>query len=279
MTETVFPYPGGKSRYVNWILQHVPSHECYVEVFGGSGAVLVNKEPSPVEIYNDRDEDLVHFFEILREQPDDLVAWLDAVPYSREVHERWAERYYNGYRPADAVARAGQFFFLRYSQFGACYDSQKGFAYSKTRSQASGFANKIERLHDFAERFAEVTIECLDWRDVLDRYDGPDTVFYLDPPYVGKEHYYPVEPVGHSALVEALDGLEARWVCSYEDLPDGLADHHVVSRDGSFTINAGRGGTSKDATERLVMNFDPTDASVRRTAAQQSLSDATEESA
>nr|WP_284010312.1 DNA adenine methylase [Halomicroarcula sp. YJ-61-S] len=85
MGDAVFPFPGGKSRLASWILQEVPEHECFVEVFGGAAGVLVNKdtERSTVEVYNDLDEDLVHFFEVLREQPDELVEWLSAVPYSR----------------------------------------------------------------------------------------------------------------------------------------------------------------------------------------------------
>jgi len=58
VTESVFPFPGGKSYLAPWIIEHFPEHKCYVEVFGGSGAVLVNKPESHTEVYNDLDGDL-----------------------------------------------------------------------------------------------------------------------------------------------------------------------------------------------------------------------------
>lgn len=75
MPETVFRYPDGKSRFASWILEFVPEHHTFVEVFGGAAGVLVNKYPdsSKVEIYNDKDGDLVHFFEVLHENTEELV--------------------------------------------------------------------------------------------------------------------------------------------------------------------------------------------------------------
>lgn len=260
MGDTVFPFPGGKSRFASWILEHVPEHTCFVEVFGGAAGVLVNKDPetSDVEVYNDADGDLVHFFEVLRERPEDFVAWLELVPYSREVHADWVEKFYHGYRPGDDVARAGMFFALRYMQWGSGYAGPNGFATSKVQNEAQSYDNKISRLEAFAERFDQVVIEHLDWRDVLEKYDAPETVFYCDPPYVGKDHYYPTGEIDHDALVQELGELEGRWLCSYEQLPEGLDVYHVIARGEMRFIGSGTNeGGAKDATERLVMNFDP----------------------
>ncbi|MFC7047289.1 DNA adenine methylase [Halobacteriaceae archaeon GCM10025711] len=257
----VFPFPGGKSRLSSWILEHVPAnHTCFVEVFGGAAGVLFNKDPavSTVEVYNDRDEDLVQFFRVLREQPDELVAWLDAVPFARAVHDHWADRYYNGYRASDPIARAGQFFFLRYSQFGAGYESKNGFGTSKVRSRALSFANKKDRLQKFADRFRDVIIENLDWVAVIEKYDGPETVFYLDPPYLGTEDYYPVHDIDHAELIGALETIDGRFVLSYQDLPNGLEDYNVVAKGSNNFIGNGLTGSANETTEHLVMNFDPT---------------------
>ncbi|WP_232687978.1 DNA adenine methylase [Halobacterium zhouii] len=144
----VFPFPGGKARLSSWVINHLPEHECYVELFGGAASVLVNKEPASSEIYNDKDGDLIHFFRVLRDDPEGLVDWIDAVPYARELHERWVEQFYQGYRPKDDYACAGRFFYLRYSQWGAKYQGPSGFGTGKTRNQAVTFANKIEKLGD-----------------------------------------------------------------------------------------------------------------------------------
>jgi DNA adenine methylase len=262
MPDAVFPFPGGKSRFASWILDHVPEHICFVEVFGGAAGVLANKDPatSDVEVYNDRDGDLVHFFEVLRERSEELVEWLQQVPYSRELHDEWAHKFFHGYRPTDPVKRAGQFFYLRYTQWGSKYDSQAGFGTSKVRSRALSYANKIDRLDDFAERFEEVVIENLDWTDVFEKYDSEETVFYCDPPYVGYEDYYLVNTISHESFVDGLSDLKGDWLCSYEDLPEGFEDVYVLDRDEKRFINSGKTGSSKDAKERLVMNFDPEEA-------------------
>jgi len=127
---------------------------------------------------------------VLRDRPEELVEWFDREPYSREVHDDWVEKFYNGYRPGDDVERAGQFFTLRYTQWGAKYETPSGFGTSKSRANAQSFDNKIDILDRFAERFADVTIEHLDWADVLEKYDAAKTVFYCDPSYGASNEGY-----------------------------------------------------------------------------------------
>ncbi|SHG77823.1 DNA adenine methylase [Halobaculum gomorrense] len=259
MPDAVFPYPGGKSRFASWILSHVPEHECFVTVFGGAAGVLVNKDPSTstVEVYNDKDGDLVHFFETLREQRAELVEWLEAVPYSREIHGRWAELFFRGYRPLDDVERAGRFFYLRYSQFGAKCSDPGGFGTSKVSNQALSYSNKVDRLHEFAERFEDVVVESLDWSEVFDKYDQPETVFYCDPPYVGSEDAYPVSDIDHEELVQQIKTLDGRCICSYDELPENVDGLHLVGRDEKRFLGNGVSGSTKVARENLLMNFDP----------------------
>lgn len=260
----VFPFPGGKSQLASWILDYLPEHECYVEAFGGAAGLLVDKEPSPVEVYNDSDSDLVHFFRVLRTQPDELGAWLDAVPYAREVHERWVERFYNGYRPADDIERAGRFFYLRYSQFGAGYGSPNGFGTSKVNNQATSFANKLERLEEFADRFDDVVLENLDWTEVLKKYDGPDTVFYCDPPYLDQGEYYPAGGIDHEAFGEALLDLEGQFLCSYTEVPESLRDQPLVTKNSKMFMGSGTSGSAKDAEESLVLGLDSEESTEER---------------
>ncbi|WP_256948869.1 DNA adenine methylase [Halorubrum ezzemoulense] len=124
-------------------------------------------------------------------------------------------------------------------------------------SRALSYANKVDRLDEFAERFGDVVVENLDWADVFEKYDSEDTVFYCDPPYVGYEDYYLVNTIDHEALVDGLAGLGGDWICSYEDLPEGFEDVYVLDRDGKRFISNGKRGEAKDAKERLVMNFEP----------------------
>lgn len=88
---SVFPYLGGKGRQSEWFPDKMPLHDTYVEVFGGAGELLYNKPGSQNEIYNDLNNDLTQFFTVFRPCKDDLVEWLQAVPYSRSLYNDWIE--------------------------------------------------------------------------------------------------------------------------------------------------------------------------------------------
>lgn len=124
------------------------------------------------------------------------------------------------------------------------------FEISRIRIQAHRYANKVDRLDEFAERFGDVVVENLDWADVFEKYDGEGTVFYCDPPYAGYEDYYLVNTINHEALVDGLAELEDNWIYSYKDV-------YVFDRDEKRFINSGKRGEAKDATQQLVMSFEP----------------------
>lgn len=259
MANNVFGYPGGKTQMADWIIDHFPDHQCYVEVFGGSAAVLANKEPSNSEVLNDRDGDIVQFFEVLRDRADELVAWLEDTPHSRELHERYGEAFYDGSRPDDPVERAGRFWYLRETSFGGKYRTLSGYNGSRKRNVARRTRNKRDRLQAFSERFDHVQIENLDFAELMERYDSPETLFYCDPPYVAEgDVLYSGADFDHGRFVSELAALEGDWIVSYTDLPDGLEEHAVVvdEREQRYRIAQGD-GWEKTNTERLVMNFDP----------------------
>lgn len=267
---SVFPYPGGKGRKADWIISRMPPHTCYVEPFGGSGAILYNKPESSVEVYNDINGDVVQFFRVLRERREELEEWVRAVPYARDVYESWVSDYFDGYRPDDPVARAGRFFTLRYMQFSGEIAMRNGFKVRAKRSPSRTFDNARARLEELSERFRQVQIENSDYQDTFTRYDDSDTdvLFYCDPPYVGGEHYYGRE-FDHSAFADALLSLESDWMVSYGDLPteltarligavrSGREELYVIARDRRHRMCR----STSNATEHLVCSFDPTSTS------------------
>jgi DNA adenine methylase len=187
-----FPYPGGKGGISDWIVDTMPDHETYVEVFGGGAGVLYQKPRSKYEIYNDADKDLAQFFTVLRDRPDDLAEWLRSVPYSRAQYDQWVAEFYNGVRPDDPIERAGIFFSLRYMQFLGIASTPNGFKTRARRSPARTFDNARKRIHTLARRFDQVTVESQDYHEILEKYDDSavDVLFYADPPYVGGEDQY-----------------------------------------------------------------------------------------
>jgi len=250
------PYPGGKGSLADWIINSMPEHDTYVEVFGGSAGVLVSKPRSKYEIYNDTNDDLTQFFRVVRDRPDELATWLQSVPYSRSQYEEWVEAFYDGFRPDDPVERAGRFFSLRYMQFAGVSSTSNGFKTRARRSPARTFDNARNRIQSLAERFSQVTIEQCDYSEVFDMYDDSsvDVLFYLDPPYVETENQY-TEEFEHEAFVESLHGIENDWILSCKSVPEALNEHPIRERKSRHRMKRASG----TVTEKVVFNFDPSE--------------------
>lgn len=86
-----FGWYGGKYSHLDWLLPLLPSCHHYCEPFGGSGAVLLNRNPSPVETYNDLDGEVVNFFSVLRSNPEELIRQITFTPFSREEFSKACE--------------------------------------------------------------------------------------------------------------------------------------------------------------------------------------------
>jgi len=276
--KAVMNYPGAKARLAPWIIDHLPEHNTFVEVFGGSAAVLVHKPESINEVYNDIDNDLVEFFRVLRDRRGDLLDWLRHTPYSRTLYERFADAYHSGQRADDPVVRAGRLWYLLQAGFNGDLTKRNSFSTSTSArgypcdSQARNYHRSRERLEAFAERFQAVTVECLDWRDVIDRYDSDTTVFYVDPPYaeVRSEGYYPNHDLNHAALIDRLDDLEGEAVISYGELPDYPDSWELRERTVTSTLSRAN-GEDKDCPERLLLTFDTSGRALSQSAQQRTL--------
>lgn len=177
---------GSKSRLVKDIVTHFPPHQTFVDVFGGSGAVLLGKRPSKVEVYNDLNHKMASLFRVLsdRDKTRELVRRLELTPYSREGFQlaRAAVE-----TEADEIELARLMIVVQRQSHGGlakqwsyCVDAPAGGYSASVRKFHAG----IERLPAIQERMRKVQVENLCWRDLLPRYDRENTLFYLDPPYV-----------------------------------------------------------------------------------------------
>ncbi len=186
-----FGYPGGKSRSFRTILPLLPQRDSYIEVFGGSGIVLLNRKPSRLEVYNDRYGGVVDFYRCLRdpEKFRHLVERLKATCYSREEFY-WCFRTWQDV--SDPIERAARWFYMIQASFG-----KKGEVWGRVITgqtiQGRVIQNNIEKFAPVHLRFKWVQVENQDWQQCLRDYDNPDAVFYLDPPYLntntdGYEH-------------------------------------------------------------------------------------------
>lgn len=273
----------------------MPDHECFVEGFGGSGVITLNKEPATVDVYNDLDSELVNFFIVFREANERLVDWIEKVPYSYETYEDFVDAFYGkanedpeGNMPGEAltdniitgddiapkhIKRAGIFFTLRYMQFGAKYQGRSGFGRSKVQNGAETFKNATERLKEFAGAWDHVTIENVSYEKLIDTYDGEDTLFYFDPPYIGTEGYYRESNFNHRKFCNHLEQIDGYWIVSYDEIPKKLEKYHITVEESTNFIDSGMKGEGKDTIETVITNFDPDDVRKFTTTGQAGLED------
>jgi DNA adenine methylase len=83
-----FGWYGGKFSHLTWLLPLLPQCHHYCEPFAGSAAILLNREPSAVETYNDLDGEVCNFFRVLREDRQELAKAIGLTPFSREGGRR-----------------------------------------------------------------------------------------------------------------------------------------------------------------------------------------------
>lgn len=225
-----FPWFGGKQRMAERIVELFPPHNVYVEVCGGGGSVLFAKPPGKLDVYNDRDELLVNFFEVLRDQPERLVPLLELTPYSRLEWERARQQIDF---ELDPVERARLFYVIAagsFAGFAAKNNGAAGRGWGGERlgrmhlSRSASTANRVDHIWPFVERLRSVQIDHLDWRKCLDRYDDPDCLFYIDPPYVPETrraggYRYEFTQEDHLELVDRVLALQGVAIVSGYDHP------------------------------------------------------------
>lgn len=177
-----FGYPGGKSRSIKEILPHLPYRMSYVEPFGGSAAVLLSRKPSDVEVYNDRYGGVVSFYRCIREKKN-VEALIDRLEWT--VHSReefvWCKKTWKNVD--DDVERAARWYYMVQTSFGSLARNF-GRATKQRGTMGIKLKNKLPLLYDIHRRLKNVQVENQDWEQCFRDYDTPDTVFYLDPPYV-----------------------------------------------------------------------------------------------
>lgn len=231
-TRPVLRYHGGKWRLAPWVLSFFPMHRCYVEPYGGAASVLMRKPRSQTEIYNDLDEDVVNFFRVLRDPEDAerLVELLRLTPFARAEFEE-------AYEPTDnVVERARRLVVRSYMGFGSSVLAKHatGFrdyskAHERRRYPAGDWANYPDCLVNCIARFAAVIVDRREAVEVIARHDSPDTLFYVDPPYVlstrgcarGVRQKYAVElsDDDHALLSTVLRGVQGLVVVSGHPSP------------------------------------------------------------
>lgn len=251
----IIPWPGGKRRLLPQLLPLITAqpHSCYVEAFAGGAAVLFAREPAKVEVLNDIDGDLVRLYRVVANHLDEFVRQFKWALCSREMF-RWAQLQHVD--TLTDIQRAARFFYLQRLCFGAKV-SGRTFGTSATGGPRINLLRIEEDLSDAHLRLSRVTIEQLPWQDCIARYDRPETLFLLDPPYWKTAGYgVPFGWEQYEALAERMARLKGRAVLTINDHPDIRA---LFSRYASSVVairySIGGGGKGADRKERIYRSW------------------------
>src|SRR5260370_11600487 len=211
------PYIGGKNRLATKIISMLPEHVTYVEPFAGGAQVLFHKQPSEVEVLNDLSFDVVHFFRVCQWHYEELVRYLGYCLVSRKLHELHVKT-----DPATLtdIQRAGRFFYLQKNSFGGLILRQK-FHYGVTHPSNYNPERIPEVIEQTHKRLARVQIESLPYERVIEKYDRPTTLFYLDPPYWERKLYnFNFTESQFIDMEQRLHGIKGKLILSLHDRPE-----------------------------------------------------------
>lgn len=245
-----FAWIGGKSKLAAQIIPLMAPHQKYIEVFGGALSVFYRKEPSKIEILNDINGDLINLHRIIQTRPQSLNSCINGLLRSREIFYAIKHR---TIKPRNKIEAAAFFYFQIAASFGAKGDH---FAMPKGRS-----AKNIYRdFRVYSRRLKRATIENLSYEKLIKEYDSEDSLFYLDPPYVGTENYYKTaggfSRQDHEALAEILRGIKGKFMLSYNDcelVRELYKGFNMKELKISYSLN--NAAERKSSSELLIMNY------------------------
>lgn len=248
-------YIGGKRRLAAQLVAMIEAtqHRTYAEPFVGMGGVFFRRRKRPsAEVINDRNGEVANLFRILQRHYPQFIDTLRFQLTGRLEFERLKKS-----DPATLtdLERAGRFLYLQRTAFGGKVAGQ-----SFGVDPASGAGFNLTRLEpllaDVHERLAGVVIEQLDWLAFIDRYDRPETLFYLDPPYHGSEGDYGRDLFGRdqfAVMAERLRNLKGRFILSINDVPEIRELFSFAGFDlRQVDLMYGVGGGARPAKELIV---------------------------
>jgi DNA adenine methylase len=200
----------------DWIISHFPAHHSYLEPFFGSGAVFLQKPPSKLETLNDLDGDIVNLFRVIRDDSDNLARLIEFTPWAREELDTC-------YEPASNSLEQARRWLVRCWIGRSGTRGRAGWRHDVSASRNSHMPDTWKqlpfRIRNIAKRFRDAQIEHRPALEVIQRFNKPRTLIYVDPPYPletrsGPMYRHEMSNDDHVALLEVLVNHPAMIVVS-----------------------------------------------------------------
>lgn len=256
--DPVAPYLGGKKNLaaqLTDIINRTP-HTTYAEVFVGMGGVFFRRRRRPQsEVINDYSRDVSNLFRILQRH---YPQFLDTIRWQLSGRAEFNRLMAVDPDTLTDLERAARFLYLQRLAFGGKITG-RSFGVATERSARFDLTKLAPMLEDVHDRLAGVLIECLDYQDFISRYDGPNVLFYLDPPYYGCESDYGAHLFNRdrfAAMAAQLACLQGKFLLSLNDHPavrEIFGAFHI--RDVKTTYTIGQDG-GKPVSEVIIANYE-----------------------
>jgi len=266
-TSPVAPWLGGKRNLAKRICALIDGdrdHLTYAEPFVGMGGVFLRRTSRPrAEVINDAGRDVANLFRILQRH---YPQFLDVLRFQLTTRVEFNRLVETNPETLTDLERAARFLYLQRTAFGGKV-SGRSFGVSIDRPARFNLTTLEPMLEDLHSRLAGVVIECLDFEAFIRRYDGPGTLFYLDPPYWGCEGDYGrtlFSRQDFQRLADVLTALKGRFILSLNDVPEVRATFggfHMEEVRTTYTIASI--GAQAQRPELLISNHHLTVASSR----------------
>ncbi|NFO88536.1 DNA adenine methylase [Clostridium botulinum] len=251
MLKPPIPRMGGKSKLRKTIIEMMPEHTCYVELFFGAGWVYFGKQPSKVEVINDIDKELINLFNMIKYHAPEIERQLEFEFSGRDVFEKY-KNYTLEY--LTEIHRAVRFLYLITQSF-AGRGNHYGYG-TNTRPSAQIFYKNV--LQELRERLRNTYVENLSFEKIIDKYDREHTFFFCDPPYFGTAGY--ADEFGekeHILLRDKLSNIKGKFLVTINDnekVREWYKDFNIIETKVNYSISRDKKGRGK-YNELIITNY------------------------
>ena len=250
-TKPIVPWMGGKRRLVSQLIEKMPEHQCYVELFAGGAALFfMREEQSKVEVINDLNGELVNLYRVVQHHLEEFVRQFKWALVSRQMFE-WLKS--ASVELMTDIQRAARFYYLQHTAFGAKVSGQTfGTA---TTARPVNLLRIEEQLSEAHLRLSGVTVEHLTWDACLLKYDRSHSFMYADPPYWKLAGY----GVGFGLdqcekMAELMKTCKSKVMLSINDHEDMRATFNGLNiATTKIKYSVGNSGSGRDEKQELII--------------------------
>ena len=258
----LFPYFGGKYRMVKKLLPLFPKHYMYIEPFCGSCVILLNKPHSNREIVNDKYNEIYNLFTVVKNKPEEF--------YNSFKYTFTSRTYFNNLLNINTnnltdVQKAHRFFYFINHVYNSAPNTRL-FRTSRYTLSKLNYTSLKDRIDSVYNRLKDVFIECLDYKDLFDKYDYDKVFYFIDPPYYSEnvpskstyEYIHTFAVNDFINLANKLKSLKGKFLMTINDCEftrDTYKDFNLSTIDMAYSCGSERKGITKQ-TELLVSNYD-----------------------